>query len=126
MNALLDKDNYKITLKIHSKFIDDYLKLFYKSLYDSIYIDLYITKNTIGNDVIEYIYNEYNKILQALLKDKNIEEYILIYNDKILDTNERLNKYIDITGLNNDNKNIILFTIDEIYYKNLEKTYELL
>ena len=117
-----DETNYKIIINIVSR-----------TNYDMGNICMYIISTTSGNDIINYIYNNYKGFLICMCGINPIIDYILIYNDIIIDLSKDISYYIaDLKKLemkkewNKTPPPRLRFISKKVYYDNIDKSYELL
>jgi hypothetical protein len=88
-------------------------------------IYMYILPTTSGNDIINYIYNNYNGFLICLCGINSIIDYILIYNDIIIDLSKDISYYIDDMKMIKKPPRLI-FISKKVYYDNIDKSYEII
>ena len=107
-----DNTNYKIIINIVSRTNFEM---------DNIY--MYIIPTTSGNDIINYIYNNYKGFLRCMCGINSVIDYILIYNDMIIDLSKDISYYIDDLELKKETPRLI-FISKKVYYDNIDKSYE--
>ena len=94
------------------------------SKYDPVIIKIKINENVTGNDVINIVYNGNRDFINYMLGKTTILECLLSYNGEIMNTTEKIGRYIDLHD--KDVKKIIDFTSDKLNTKAYIKSYEII
>lgn len=97
------------------------------SKYDPCLMKVKVNDNTTGNDLINHIYKNKRTFINYMFGKSLVFEHMLIYDGEIMNSNHKLTYYMDINEKINKTtpRKYIEFTNDNIYYKKVEKTYEM-